>query len=350
MQRESFGAAPDGSEVELCTLTNAQGMELRFLSLGGIIVSLKVPDRTGVFADVTIGYESLAEYLADPFYLGALIGRYANRIAKGRLTLDGREHALAVNDGANHLHGGSAGFNRVHWSVEPVETNDGVGAVLRCTSADGDEGYPGNLAVRVTYVLTARDELIIDYSARTDRATPVNLTSHMYFNLAGAGRGDILAHELTVNANRFTPVDAGLIPTGEFASVRGTPFDFTSSTAVGERIDSDDEQLYRGAGYDHNFVLDRSGGSPPSFAAELYEPQSGRLLVMRTTEPGLQFYSGNGLSKGSRRFASRCALALEPQHFPDSPNHPGFPSTILRPGDEYTSRTIYAFSTRNSRL
>jgi aldose 1-epimerase len=354
LQREPFGTAPNGSDVELCTMTNAHGVELRFLTFGGIIVSLKVPDRAGVIEDVTIGYDALADYLADPFYLGALIGRYANRIAKGRFALDGREHSLAVNDGANHLHGGVVGFNRVNWSVESIESDEGVAAVLRYSSADGEEGYPGNVELSVTYTVTPRDALIVDYSARADRATPLNPTSHMYFNLSGNGRGDILGHELVIDAGRFTPVDVGLIPNGELATVRGTAFDFTSARTIGSRIDSADEQLRRGGGYDHNFVLDDRIPNRPAFAAELYEPVSGRLLTLSTTEPGLQFYSGNGLGDAAAgeprgKFIARNALALEPQHFPDSPNQPRFPSTIVRPGETFTSRTVYAFSTRNSR-
>jgi aldose 1-epimerase len=350
VQREPYAIAPNGTVVELLTLTNASGAEVRFLTLGGIIVSIKVPDRNGALDDVTIGYDTLDAYLADRAFLGALVGRYANRIAKGRFTLDGREYRLELNDGPNHLHGGAGGFHRAIWAAEPFANATGVGAVLTCTSRAGEEGYPGTLDVRVTYTLTHRDELIFNYSARTSRATPINLTQHSYFNLAGGGRGNILGHQLTINATRFTPVDATLIPTGELRDVRGTPFDFTAPAAIGSRIAVHDEQLIRGGGYDHNFVLNGGGGATPSFAARLHEPVSGRTLDVHTTEPGLQFYSGNALGDAGgaadeHAFAPRCALALETQHFPDSPNHPGFPSTILRPDAEFSSKTVYAFST-----
>lgn len=354
VQREPFGVTPDGRPVEAFTLTNARGSAVRFLDYGGVIVSVRVPDRRGALDDVTLGYDAAASYAADPRYFGALVGRYANRIAGGRFTLDGVEHALPRNDGRNHLHGGPRGFHTARWDVEPFADGARAGAVLRYTSPDGEEGYPGTLRVQVTYALTGdderTDELTVDYHAVADRATPVNLTQHAYFNLAGHDAGDILGHELTLNASHYTPVDAELIPTGEVRAVRGTPFDFTTPTPVGAGIGADDEQLRRGQGYDHNFVLDRDGVRQDALAlaARLYEPRSGRALEIHTTEPGIQFYSGNVLAngpvgKGGYRYGPRGGLALETQHFPDSPNRPAFPSTVLRPGEAYASRTAYRF-------
>ncbi|MEJ7812506.1 MAG: aldose epimerase family protein [Gemmatimonadaceae bacterium] len=352
--RAPFGTAPGGGRAEVFTLTNARGMAVRFTDYGGIILSVAVPDRNGALADVTLGYDSMEGYAADTRYFGALIGRYANRIAGGRFALDGRDYPLATNNGPNHLHGGRRGFNAVMWTVEPFEGSAGVGAVLRYRSADGEEGYPGALDVRVTYTLTGANALIVDYRATASRATPVNLTQHAYVNLAGHDAGDIMEHELTLAARRFTPADHTLIPTGELRGVRGTPFDFTTPTAIGARIDADDDQLRHGRGYDHNFVLDRAESRPEGSAtapvARLYEPRSGRVLEIHTTEPGIQLYSGNVLEggpvgKGGHVYRRREGLALETQHFPDSPNQPDFPSTILRPGSEYASRTVYRFST-----
>lgn len=341
----------DGKPVDIFTLT-AAGIEVQAIDYGGIITSIKVPDRAGHLADVVLGYDSPAGYLGDPPppYFGALIGRYGNRIAKGRFTLDGRTYTLATNNDPNHLHGGNRGFDKVMWNAETRETADGASVVLTRTSPDGEEGYPGNLRARVTYTVTPRGELVIDYHATTDKATPVNLTQHSYFNLAGEGSGDILAHELTIDADRYTPVDDTLIPTGELAAVAGTPFDFRTATAIGARIDRDDPQLKNGKGYDHNWVLNRSG-SGLQFAARLHDPRSGRTLEIRTTEPGLQFYSGNFLDgtirgKGGHAYGHRGALCLETQHYPDSPNHPSFPSTILRPGQSYDSKTVFRFSAR----
>jgi len=350
VRQEPYGTTAEGQDVETYTLTNANGVEVRVISYGGIITSLKIPDQSGALDDVTLGYDSLEEYAADRNYFGALIGRFGNRIARGRFTLDGAEHRLATNDGANHLHGGARGFNRVVWDVEPVGNGASRGLVLRYTSAGGEEGYPGALSVRVTYTLTDRDELAIDYRAAADAPTPVNLTQHAYFNLAGHAAGDVLGHELTLAAPRFTPVDATLIPTGELREVRGTPFDFTAPRAVGERIEAGDEQLRRGGGYDHNFVLADSAHATPTFAARLREPRSGRVLEVHTTEPGLQLYSGNMMpdemrGKEGATYRRRGGLCLETQHFPDSPNQPRFPSTILRPGAELRSRTVYRFTT-----
>jgi aldose 1-epimerase len=331
------------------TLKNAHGIELKVLDYGGIIVSLKVPDRTGKLGDVVLGYDSLAGYERASPYFGAIVGRYGNRIAHGRFTLDGRTYALATNNGPNHLHGGVRGFDKVVWDVTPLEARDSVALILRRTSPDGEEGYPGTLHATVTYTLTSRNEVIFDYHATADRATPVNLTQHSYFNLAGDGSGDILGHVVTLNADHFTPVDSTLIPTGELQSVAGTPFDFRSPTPIGARIDADDVQLRYGRGYDHNFVLNKRGGDSLPLGARVYEPSSGRVMEISTTEPGLQFYSGNFLDgtlrgKNGVVYRHRYGFAMETQHFPDSPNKPGFPSTILRPGAEYRSRTIYAFS------
>ena len=336
------------------TLKNAHGMELRVLDYGGIIVSLAVPDRTGRVDDVVLGFDRLEDYKRSSPYFGAIIGRFGNRIARGRFTLDGRTHMLATNDGPNHLHGGMKGFDKVVWKVSPFERQDSTGLVLRYTSPDGEEGYPGTLRTTVTYTLTDGNELIFDYEATSDRATPVNLTQHSYFNLAGDGRGDVLDHVLTLKAHSFTPVDSTLIPTGEIRSVAGTPFDFRAPTAIGARIGQDDEQLRYGGGYDHNFVLDKDRAEQRGaamLAARIYEPSSGRLMEVFTTEPGVQFYSGNfldGMLTGKRGtvYRRRSGFALETQHFPDSPNHPDFPSTILAPGREYRSRTLLWFGVR----
>jgi aldose 1-epimerase len=348
--REPFGTTERGETVSVYTLKNAHGMEVRALDYGGIILSLRVPDRNGRFDDVVLGYDSLDGYLRASPYFGALIGRYGNRIAGGRFTLEGRTYTLARNRGPNHLHGGLKGFDKVVWDVESFQSPDGVGLVLRYVSPDGEEGYPGTLRARVTYTLTDRNELIFDYHAITDKATPVNLTQHSYFNLAGDGKGDILGHVVTLNADAFTPVDSTLIPTGAIKSVTGTPFDFRTPTPIGARIGQDDQQLRYGQGYDHNFVLNRRADDRnPTLAARVSEPSSGRVMEIHTTEPGMQFYTGNYLDgtlrgKNGVVYQHRYGFAMETQHFPDSPNKPAFPSSILRPGEEYRSRTIYAFS------
>jgi aldose 1-epimerase len=346
--RAPFGQLPTGEAAEIFTLTNRHGVEVRATNYGGIIVSLRTPDRRGQFDDIVLGYDSLAGYVAASPYFGAIVGRYGNRIARGRFSLDGATYQLATNNGPNHLHGGVRGFDKVVWDAEPFRSDSGAGVAFSYTSRDGEEGYPGTLRARVRYTLTEGDELIVEYEATTDKATPVNLTQHSYFNLAGAGRGDILGHELTLNASAFTPVDTTLIPTGELAPVAGTPFDFRTPTAIGARIGQADTQLRFGGGYDHCWVLDRGGAAGLVLAARLREPTSGRTLEVRTTEPGIQFYSGNFLDgsnvgKGGRPYAYRTGLALETQHFPDSPNKPSFPSTILRPGETYRSRTVFAF-------
>ena len=344
-----FGETPEGAPVRRFTMRSRRGVTVRAIDYGGIITSLEVPDREGRPADIVLGFDTLHPYLSGTSYFGAIIGRYGNRIAHGRFTLDGRTYQLATNNGPNHLHGGVRGFDKVLWDAEPFEREDARGVVLRYTSADGEEGYPGTLSTAVTYTLTDDDELILDYRATTDRATPVNLTHHSYFNLAGAGSGDVLGQELMIAASAFTPIDATLIPTGEIRRVAGTPFDFRTPTLVGARIDADDPQIACGSGYDHNFVLDRAGGGL-EIAARLRDPASGRTLEIHTTEPGLHLHSGNfldGTAKGSdgRAFGRRSGVCLEIQHFPDSPNHPSFPSTILRPGEVLSARTTHRFGT-----
>lgn len=352
--RAPFGRLPSGEAVELFTLTNAHGIEVRAMTYGGIITVLRTPDRAGRPGDVVLGHDSLAGYLApdNSPYFGAIVGRYGNRIANGRFTLDGATYTLARNNGPNALHGGLRGFDKVVWAAEPFERADGVGVVLRYTSRAGEEGYPGALAVQVTYTLTPGDALAVDYQATTDRATPVNLTQHTYWNLGGVGGpaplGTILDHQLTLDASAFTPVDSTLIPTGELRPVAGTPFDFRTATAIGARINQPDQQLTYGGGYDHNFVLDRGGRPGLVRAARVVDPATGRTLEIATTEPGIQFYSGNFLTgsirgKGGQVYPYRSGLALETQHFPDSPNRPNFPSTVLRPGETYQSRTVFTF-------
>jgi aldose 1-epimerase len=340
-----FGRLPDGTDVGVFTLTNARGVEVRAISYGAIIVSIRTADRGGRLDDIVLGCDDLDGYLTRSRYFGAVVGRYGNRIANGRFTLDGKTYQLATNNAPNHLHGGVKGFDKVVWGAQEFARDGHTAVTFRHTSADGDEGYPGTLNASVTYSLTARNELVIEYEATTDKATPINLTNHSYFNLNGEGRGDILQHRVTLDADRFTPVDDTLIPTGELASVEGTPFDFRRETAVGARIDGDDPQLRRGTGYDHNFVL--TGGSGLRHAARVVEPTTGRTLDVATTEPGVQFYTGNHLAgqigKNGHAYRKRGALCLETQHFPDSPNHPAFPSTILRPGETYRSTTVFTF-------
>lgn len=344
-----FGTA-DGKSIDIYSIRNSKAVEVRIATYGGAVVSLKVPDKSGNLDDVVLGYDSLGEYETAKGYLGALIGRYGNRIGKGTFSLDRKEYKLAVNNGANHLHGGLKGFDKVVWTANASIQADGPHLELTYLSRDGEEGYPGNLNVKVEYILTDSNELKIVYSATTDKPTIVNLTNHSYFNLAGAGKGSILDHQLTLNADRFTPTDNGSIPTGELRRVKGTPFDFTKSTAIGARIDQDDEQLKFGNGYDHNFVLDKNGDDL-SLAATVYEPTTGRLMEVFTTEPGVQFYTGNFLDgsskgKGGRTYPRRSGFCLETQHFPDSPNKPKFPSVVLRPGETYSQTTIYKFSVR----
>jgi aldose 1-epimerase len=346
-KKSTFGKTPDGEQVDLYTLTNKNGVEAAITTYGGAVVSLKVPDRHGTLEDIVLGYDSVDGYVNDKSYFGAIIGRYGNRIGHAQFTLDGKTYTLAKNNGENTLHGGIKGFNKAPWTAKEIPAKDGQALELTYLSKDGEEGFPGNLHVRVIYTLTDSNELKIDYSATTDKKTVVNLTNHSYFNLAGSG--DILGHVLMIEADKFTPVDPGLIPTGELRDVAGTPFDFRKPTAIGARINADDEQIKLGGGYDHNFVLRRKMGDPISLAARVVEPASGRILEVWTTEPGMQFYTGNFLDgsvhgKGGAAYAKRSAFCLETQHFPDSPNHPKFPSTVLKPGERYHTTTIYRFS------
>ncbi|NUR35284.1 MAG: galactose mutarotase [Gemmatimonadaceae bacterium] len=349
--RAPFGTTREGTPVENFTLTNRHGIEMRATNYGGLIVSLKTADRSGRFDDIVLGYDSLAGYLRDTPYFGAIVGRYGNRIAKGTFTLDGQTYKLAINNGPNSLHGGLRGFDKVVWTPETFQTASGVGLKLTYTSADMEEGYPGALTATVTYTLNDRDELVVEYRATTTKATPVNLTQHSYWNLAGSASRDILGHVLTIDADAITPVDSTLIPTGELMPVSGTPFDFRTPTAIGARVDQRQNQQIRfGGGYDHNFVLNRRDPSADSMAhaVRVVEPTSGRTMDIWTMEPGVQFYSGNFLDgsitgKDGAVYHYRYGLALETQHFPDSPNHPNFPSTILRPGDTYHTRTVFAF-------
>jgi aldose 1-epimerase len=349
--KQSFGKTSDGQNIDLYTLRNAHGVEAKITNYGGILVSLKVPDRDGKFDDVVLGFNDLDTYLTknDP-YFGAIIGRYGNRIAKGRFTLNGVEYKLAVNNGENHLHGGIKGFDKVVWTGREIKTKAGPAVVLTYLSKDGEEGYPGNLNVRVVYTLTNNNEIKMDYSATTDKDTVTNLTHHSYFNLAGEGNGDILNHLVTINANRFVPTDAGSIPTGELRSVAGTPFDFLKPVAIGARINQDDEQLKLGNGYDHTWVINGRAGTM-RLAATAYEAGSGRMMQVWTTEPGVQFYTGNFLNgtltgKSGKVYARRNGFCFETQHYPDSPNQPSFPTTTLRKGRTYKSTTIYRFSSR----
>ncbi len=329
------------------SLTNANGMQVRILAYGAVVQSLTAPDRHGDYADVVLGYDSVDAYAGGQAYLGAIVGRYANRIGGARFELDGNRYSLPANDGPNTLHGGFRGFDKVVWTMKP----DPAGRSVRLTyvSPEGEQGFPGDVTIRVTYTLTDEDELRIDYDATTDRATPLNLSNHAYFNLAGHGAGDILGHELELLADAYTPVDSKLIPTGELRDVTGTPFDFRTPTAIGARVDDADQQLAFGHGYDHNFVLRKSGGGV-ELAARVFEPGSGRVLEVLTTEPGVQFYTGNHLhglpGKHGARYGRRGGFCLETQHFPDSPNRPGFPDTILRPGETYASTTVYRFAAR----
>ena len=346
----SFGKKSEGAEMQLYTLKNKHGLEAKVTNFGATLVSLKTPDRKGQFADIVLGYDDVASYEKGTFFFGGSIGRYANRIARGTFNLNGQTYHLAINDGANSLHGGTKGFNKVVWDAKQLSTQS---VEFSYTSKDGEEGYPGTLMVKVTYTLNDSNELRIDYSAEEGpgKDTVLNLTNHSYFNLTGNPQNTILQHDLTLFASKFTPVDSGLIPTGELRPVKGTPFDFTTATAVGARIGQDDEQLKLGKGYDHNFVIDRTSGEKLARAAEVYEPTSGRVMEVETTQPGIQFYSGNFLDgtakgKGGVAYNYRSALCLETQHFPDSPNHPEFPTTTLKAGQRFTSTTVYRFSAR----
>jgi aldose 1-epimerase len=352
IEKRAFGKLEDGTTVDIYTLKNPNGLQLEITNYGGTVVTLRTPDRRGRFADIVLGYADLRGYVTDTSYFGALIGRYANRIARGKFTLNGVEYQLPQNNGVNHLHGGVKGFHKVLWQVREVPRADGTALELTYFSKDNEEGYPGNLSVTATYVLTNANELRIEYAATSDKETVVNFTHHSYFNLVGSGSGDILGHELRINADRFTPVDETLIPTGELRAVKGTPFDFTRATAIGSRINQTDQQLIFGKGYDHNFVLNKKG-QELSLAANVYEPSSGREIEMWTTEPGVQLYSGNFLDKvrgkAGKIYQKRGGFCLEAQHFPDSPNQPGFPSTVLKPGERYTQTTVYKFMVRGAK-
>ncbi|MBV9763622.1 MAG: galactose mutarotase [Acidobacteriaceae bacterium] len=346
--KQNWGHLPSGEEIQLFTLRNSRGVEAEITNYGGRIVKLKTPDRDGNFEDIVLGFDDLKGYLGDNPYFGALVGRYANRISNGEFTLNGKTYKLARNNGPNALHGGLKGFDKVAWIAREISESDTQGLGLTYLSKDGEEGYPGNLNVTVTYTLTEADELRIEYEATTDKDTVLNLTNHSYFDLCGQAAGNILDHRVTINAETFTPVNANLIPTGELKTVVGTPFDFRKPSAIGVRIDEKDEQLEYGQGYDHNFVLN-SSGTGPSLAARVSEPRSGRVLEVLTTQPGVQFYTGNHLDgrvrgKGGTVYNPRFAFCLETQHFPDSPNQPNFPSTELKAGQRYQATTIFRFS------
>ena len=350
MTKSPFGKTADGTPVDLYTMTNRNGIEVGVITYGARVTKIKTPDRKGNFDDVVLGFDTLEGYLSENPYFGAVVGRYGNRIAKGRFKLDGKEYKLAVNNGPNSLHGGLKGFDKVVWTANDVSTPAAPAVELTYLSKDGEEGYPGNLTVKVKYTLNDENEVQLDYSATTDKTTVTNITNHTYFNLAGAGNGDILNHQLKLNASRFTPVDAGLIPTGELKGAFGTPFNFSVPTAIGSRIDQkEDQQLKFGLGYDHNWVLDAPKPGDLILAAEVMDASSGRFLRLSTNQPGVQFYTGNFLDgtikgKGGKVYGKRSALCLETQHFPDSPNHQNFPTTTLKPGDTMTSRTIWRFS------
>jgi len=348
---QEMGTVPSQGEVELYTIRNGHGAEVSIMTYGATVVSLKVPDREGNVGDVALGFDTLDGYLGENPYFGSIVGRYGNRIAGGEFVLDGETYALARNNGPNHLHGGEIGFDKVIWQGRDYTEGENTSVEFTYVSEDGEEGYPGILSAKVTYTLTAYNELIVDYEATTDKATPVNLTQHTYFNLSGEGQGDILGHELYLNASHFTPVDSTLIPTGEIRSVAGTALDFKSAPrTIGARIGDDDPQLAIGNGYDHNYVLDRDGSTALILAARVHDPISGRTMEVHTTEPGVQLYTGNFLDgsivgKSGHIYGRHAGFCLETQHYPDSPNQPNFPSTILRPGERYITRTVFAFGT-----
>ena len=341
VEKSVYGTMPDGRQVDLYTLTNADGMKVKLTNYGAITVGVEVPDRDGKLADVTLGYETLEGWLKNAAFFGATVGRYANRIAKGKFTLDGKTYTLATNDGENHLHGGLKAFDKVLWGAEPVQTDKAVGVKFTYLSKDGEEGYPGNLSVTAVYSLTADNEFKVEFSATTDKPTVVNLAHHTYWNLAGPAAGDVLGHKVMLNADQYTAVDAGLIPTGELKSVGGTPLDFRQPTAIGARIAQVE------GGYDHNFVL-RPGTGGLTLAARVVEPTTGRVMEVRTDQPGVQFYSGNFLDgsvkgKGGVAYKKHFGFCLETQHYPDSPNQESFPSVVLRPGQTYRHTMVHKF-------
>jgi aldose 1-epimerase len=351
IRKQSFGKTASGEQIDLYSLTNKKGMEVSITNFGATVVALRVPDRAGKVADVVLGYDKLEGYENGKAYFGATVGRYANRIGGGKFSIDGRTYALAKNDGNNTLHGGIVGFNKKAWKAREIPSNEAAALEFSYLSADGEEGFPGNLSVKVVFTLPAdRNELKIDYTANADKNTVLNLANHSYFNLAGEGNGDILDHVLTLHAKQFTPVDRTLIPTGELRDVAGTPLDFNNATAIGKHIDEDYEQLVFGKGYDQNWVLAPGSVKSLTSAAEAYDPKTGRTLEVLTTEPGVQFYSGNFLDgskgKGNKPYPRRAAFCLETQHFPDSPNHPNFPSTLLKPNSVFHSQTVFRFSAK----
>ena len=350
ISKATFGETADGETVTLYTLRNKAGMQAKITDYGGIVVSLTAPDRDGNFEDVVLGYDNLEDYIAASPYFGALIGRYGNRIRVGKFELDGVEYTLAVNNGPNHLHGGDKGYDKVVWDSKMQETENGPALHLAYVSPDGEEGYPGTLSVEDIYTQTHENELVIEYRAETDQATPVNLTNHSYFNLSGDAKRDILGHTLQLNAEHFTPVDDTLIPNGEYRPVEGTPFDFRDGKPIGQDIGMENEQLTFGGGYDHNWVVDQHADREWRHILTLADPQSGRKMTIHSDQPGLQFYSGNfldgtNIGKGGVVYNHRYGMCLETQHFPDSPNQPNFPNTILRPGEVYASKTVHTFST-----
>jgi aldose 1-epimerase len=350
VKKQAYGKMPDGTPVDLYTLSNPKRMQAGIITYGGTVVSLTAPDRGGRYADIVLGMDDLAGYMKQTNYLGATIGRYGNRIGKAQFKLDGKVYSLPKNNGENTLHGGPNGFDKRVWKAREVQSPDGQALELTYLSKDGEEGFPGNLSVTVVYTLTPKDELKIDYTATTDKPTVVNLTNHSYFNLAGHGEGDILQHQVMIKADRFTPTDAGMIPTGELRAVKGTPFDFKTATAIGARIGQNEEHLKLGGGYDHNWVLNKGAGGMTK-AAEVHEAKTGRVMEVWTTEPGMQFYTGNFLDgklrgKGGKIYPHRGGFCMETQHYPDSPNKPNFPTTELKPGATYRTTTIYRFSAR----
>jgi aldose 1-epimerase len=347
---EPFGTTSDGQAVTIYTLRNSKGSEARIMNYGGIVVSLKVPDKNGNFDDIVLGYDSVAQYQAKTPYFGALIGRYGNRIGNAKFTLEGKQYTLAQNDGVNTLHGGVKGFDKVMWNAEPFQSKDGPALKLTYLSKDGEEGFPGNLNVTAVYTLTDDNALKLEFKATTDKPTVVNLTHHSYFNLRGQGNGDVLGHLVYINADKTTPVNKGLIPAGDLADVTGTPFDFRKPTAIGARIDDPDPVLQYGPGYDHNWVINKSPGKY-GLQARVTEPATGRVMEVWSDQPGLQFYAGNFLDgtitgKAGKVYQRRTAFCMEPQHYPDSPNKPQFPSVELKPGQTYHSLIVYKFSTQ----
>ncbi len=351
IEKAPFGKTKDGHAVDLYTLTNDKGANVKIATYGGTVVSINVPDKAGKLGDVALGFDNIPDYESKSPYFGCITGRYANRIAKGKFSIDGKEYILATNNGPNHLHGGEKGFDKCMWKANTVEEDDKVSLVLTYTSKDGEEGYPGTLSNKVTYTWDNDNALRIDYASTTDKPTVINLTNHTYFNLAGEGKGDILGHELTLNCDRYTPTDETAIPLGKLDPVKGTPFDFTKAHTIGKRINNDNQQLKWGKGYDHNFVINQKKPGELTLAATVHEPKSGRVLEVHTDQPGIQLYTGNFLDgsfsgKSGKPYKYRNAFCLETQVYPDSPNQKGFPNAVLRPGKKYSHVCIYKFATK----